>query len=408
MDSGSEFDTFRTNRRNNFEGLPTQKRLIGAVLESWRDLPKDAVSVRSIAVRAKAATSSIGYHFFSLEHLYDAAQTVAIDEANAWIAIQITAIKDCAGPASTPAVRTALFAGLIDEWCENQRALAMARLEAVINARNGKQVALHRSWNEIWKEFWIECARAMGKPEASETLEAFFFGESTQHLLRSSRLLDRALLDETVLAFMLRLDGEPVPRPALRHALEGAAEGMDLTRAAYVPHELNCAAARVLLRSGVSGLTFRAVSQEAARPLGQVAYHFGSKSGLLRHAFEEIYHTAAHSSGEVPPASPLLLQAVCREVAKADQPVLSAFDEITLHISRDPDYADICRAIRARRDPAAVRVVRDLTGGSSATALSLAAAFSSICRGLNQMTLGNISEGSAGDCQRTLVRFLQC
>lgn len=393
----------RNDDTHQIEAKLTQNRLISAVLDCWRDSPGEMLSVRNIVSRAQASPSSIAYHFENVERLYDCAQRVATMAARDWLTTQIKGMQRLPRRDLAPAVRTALFVQVLDDWCETQRVLAMARLEAAAKARRGVGGGAHGEWCELFESFWKEWAECAGMTESTELLVAFFFGESTQHLLRTERAVDYALLHENVFSLMRHLEGKDPADPMIRSMLETQTRNHGQTES----HELDIVAARLLGEAGIVGLTFRAVAKEASVPLGQVAYQFGSKSELLRRAFEEIYRVEAGEAHAepFPETREELRQVVCEGIARADQPVLRAFDEVTSHIARNPEYADMRRMVRVFPDPAAMHVVEGLLGEDRPVSSSLSAAFSSICRGLNQLALQREQEAALATSESVLQRF---
>lgn len=401
----TNLDTSGTQNGSQTDAKPTQNRLLHAVLESWRDSPGGDVSVRSLTSLAQSSPSAIGYHFGSVEQLYESAQDAAVASAKAWLDERIGQLRPLGRTELGTVARAALIAQLVDDWCVQQRMLAMARLEAASAARRGRSERAHLAWSQLWLDHCRVFGEEIGLGSQYRALTAFVLGESTLHLLQPSRALDRALLDETALAFAQHLAGESVGTPVVRT--------LCLAAHAYPQHQaddLDRAAAHVLAKSGVASLTFRAVAAAADRPLGQVAYHFGSKSDLLRRAFGEIYRAATDSGDRSTVSSPepaQLLQSVCAEVSRPDQAVLGVRDEIIMHVARDSAHADMRAMLRAYPDPVAAPTLQALLGRRKPVGLSLGAAFSSMCSGFNQLSLAMAREDAREKCLQALRRFLR-
>jgi AcrR family transcriptional regulator len=344
-----------------------------------------------IAEEADAAISSIDYHFHGLERLLVAAQEVALAHAENWIERRLAQISAVQGQSLTSTACAAIVAAVIDDWSEGSRMLAMAWRESSRAARNSSSRESHARWTAVWRRFWSEACRYIGLPEHGEALALFFDGECAQHLLRWNRALDRALLDETVGALINFLSDrriEPAPvRSAYRAVVQDEHGGvLDVPGTPADP--LEAAAAEILATQGISALTFRAVAERAGTTLGSASYHFQSKHRMVRRAFEHLYRGAA---GEAAPLTDVsaddLLTMVVQTIAKGDQPILRAFDEITQYISRSEDYAPLRGVIRSYRDPAATWLLEALLDAPGRIPSSLAGAFSSICRGLDHLSL---------------------
>lgn len=392
MHLATDLDASLTDGGQIFATESTKNRLLSATLLLWSDSPGSEVSVRSIVARARASPSSIGYHFGDLEQLYEAAQRQALVMAEKWMKGCLEEVSLLHGHVVCAATRASVIANLVDEWCEKQRPLAMARIEAADAARHGA-MEIHRAWLALWKQFWSDCAEALDMAEHAPVLTAFVDGEAVQHLLRWRRVLDRALLDETVLALIRYLDGASQIPAEVRPAYQAQARAEQRTDSSDASLDagshLDLCAADILAESGLSCLTFRAVATRANSTLGQTSYYFGSKSRMVRQAFEQLYSQRFTDNDADSPllAAGNVTDAVVAGITQADSSILSAFDEIILVISRSREFDDMRGLIRSFPDPAAVHILRSISGNSDVVSTALAAALSSVCRGVDRMTL---------------------
>lgn len=433
MVSATVLDTLQPQKCQKTATHSTKIRLIEAVLSLWCESPGAELAVRTIAARADASASAIDYHFGNIEQLYEAARKAALDEADQWFAARLAQISGpvsgrvsglVSGPNGRPAnsrVLAMLAATVIDDWCEMQRHLAMARLEACTTRRRSPASASHTQWTRLWHSFWSRWAALLGAGDLGPVIAAFADGKAVQHLMRWNRALDRALLDETVHAFFSHICGNAQQASLIRpvyqqlaeaaFAGEGAGEGAgNGTGSQPADHPLDQAAADILGTSGIAGLTFRGVASHAGSTLGVAAYHFGTKAHMLRAAFAQLYRQAGGDEQALAslPTADVLLREVTDGITKGDQPVLRAFDEVISYISRDRQYFDLRGLIRAFRDPVASRILQILLDRQDGEVPeSLGAAFSSLCRGVDHMTLDGCTDAdreAGGDILRQFLK----
>lgn len=365
----------------------TSDRLVEAVLAHWCDRPSNALSVRSITGRAHAASSSIDYHFGGLEQLYEAAQDFALQRAEAWLSDRLTQMESLRG---VDAPRGPIVAAIIDDWCEGARPLAMAAREACGFARAGRHMAAHRRWTVLFHRFWHDAADVLGMGDQGDLLILYGDGEISQHVLRWKRPLDRALLEETATTLFDALGGEMPDGSPVRTAYRQRA-GREYDAAADDTEPVSAldkAAAGVLRDAGFAALTFRNVAREAGVTLGTASYHFQSKTRLVRRAFDALYRDASGSPQQLIAFSGDLPQKIVELLVEGRQVIPRVFDEIILYISRDDDFIDLRGAIRGHQDPAANWVAGHLLSSDAEITPALAAAFASICRGIDHFAIG--------------------
>jgi len=384
-------DANMPHKRRISESLATEERLLTAVLTLWANTSSAEISVRAVASEADVAVSAIDYHFGKLEHLYGAAQARAFALADQWLQARLVLTSALEGQNLGAHGIACAISSIIDDWAEAQRPLAMARREASAMARDGRDAQSHILWTALWRDFWTRMSGILGVPQQSETVAAFCAGEVTQHLLRWKRPLDQALLGETVKAFVDQILGERIGASMVRQAYSELAEreyrgSIDIDEQA--PAALDAAAADLLKERGLSALTFRAVADRAATTLGHASYHFGSKTRMLQRAFDQLYRTASEGGSELGEwGRDAVLEAVLRAVVGGSNPILRAFDEVIAHIARSEDHLPLRGIIRGYRDPAASWALAGLLSSPASPSPALAAAFSSLCRGIDHLAL---------------------
>lgn len=394
----------------------------------WSSVSIDAISYRSLARVAGTTASAIDYHFGSIEHLYGAAQQHAVARAEIWLEEWIGPLQPLATAALAPAGRAAILAGLIDEWAQTQRPLALARLQACVATRRmpGTQEhallrrASHQAWIALWRRAWHRLAAILGCPADGDGWFLFHEGLAPQHLLRGHRPLDRALLDEDVGLFLgLGQDRAEAPVRLAYQALlraDGAARPILLPTGPDAPGQeqpgmaLEAAAAELLASAGIGALTYRAVAARAGCTLGQASWHFRSRAELLQKAFLRLYHEVAITTR---PAAPIrreiMIDGTALAVSSGGQPVFGAFDEIILHVVHSEEHAGLSGPIRVFADPTARWATASLLGADEAEASAKAPVFSALCRGLDHLALAHPPEERAPVAdlaRRVLARWM--
>ncbi|MEN2712169.1 TetR/AcrR family transcriptional regulator [Sphingomonas sp. NPDC092331] len=265
------------------------EKWIAAVLSAWEVSGQAAVSARGLAQVTGLPASSIYHHFGDLERLYVSAHEHAQALAAEWCGARLDQLADVpAGAESLPA----LLAVLIDDWCEGQRGLAFAWRECqLLVARDPRYGPAAQRWRTLWAGFWRHVCDRLGIPGTATITERLFDGESFLHMMRWRRSVDRAALDELCRGWGNWLGGSLAGPGPWRDMARGCAQ-----RSARLPEardetaeRIAEAAAAIVARGGVAGVTHRAVAAEAGLTLGVVSHKFRTSAELLGSAFEAIY-----------------------------------------------------------------------------------------------------------------------
>jgi len=108
------------------------------------------------------------------------------------------------------------------------------------------------------------------------------------------------------------------------------------------------AAIRVVARSGLRNLTYRAVAAEAGVTHGLVAHHFGTRDALLEEALQYAMHQSVDTSSINPASGDLRDFAVTLADLVSADPDLQAFQfELVLESRRRPEIRPHAEAIYA-------------------------------------------------------------
>lgn len=380
------------------QGESSRRRdLVAAVLALWPEQGSGELSARSLALAAGVNASSIYYHFNDLEHLYEVAQTEALTLAAQWADGWRAKLDGVDGmPLQAFGSLTAL---LIDDWCEGARALAFAWRECqLLAARNPRFAPPSDAWNALWREFWSDICARFGAAGSAEATTLFFDGESLLHMMRWSRPIDRAALEESARIWIGWLDGQlPEPVPWRVHA-RVCARAAD--RTTTIPEGnlqlIAMAAARLLAQKGAGAVTHRAIAAEAGLTLGVVSHNCKRTDDLLKLAYSEIY---VQLTGGLPDRSDL------QAPDKGAQPDLSrmlAIDELVLAVARGRVGGDLVGLLRYLRGSTSVHTVRERVTCTEAQSVALAAVYSSIAMGYWRST----ARAKGADAGARYDRFL--
>lgn len=355
--------------------------LIAATLAAWVAHACSELSARSIASSAGLNASAIYYYFDDLEHLYEVTLSEAIIAAESWIRVRRAAldepvmITDLPGDAFAP-----LLASLIDDWCEQARPLAFAWRECqLLAARNPRFAPLRDAWNALWRDFCADICGRFGATWAAEATFFFFDSESLLHLMRSSRTVDRAALDESAQTWTRWMAGRLPSETPWRGVARERARAAETT--AEIPEGnlriIAAAAARLLAANGAGAVTHRLVATTAGLTLGVVSHKCKRTEDLLKLAYSEIYVELTGGLPDRPSRNP----APPEKGAQPDQSRLLAIDELVLAAARGRVGAGLIGLLRYLRGSTSVYTVRERVNCTELESLALAAVYSSIAMG---------------------------
>jgi AcrR family transcriptional regulator len=333
----------------------TADLLVEAVLNAWETSGSSAISARAVCGSVGAQVSSLYHHFGSLEQLLVAAQGHAIAAARSWCAQQLDLLADAALPAGALGL---LLAGMIDDWCHDQRRIAFAWRECRLNAvKHAAFVPPSLAWKQLWEEFWSDLCGRLAIPQHGEITARFFTGESGYHLIPWNRPVDRAALDEVCLGWSAWLGGQLSPAAPWRAwaRVRAGAELVTPPLRDEMEERVATAAAAVVERQGVAGLTYRAVAAEGGMTLGVVSHKFRTGADLVAAAFEVLYRRAADKTPDelanLSASSPAKLVRELAGGALREQGGSVGSDELLLACARDPSlrpFAGNLRYLRGR------------------------------------------------------------
>jgi len=269
-------------------------------------------------------------------------------------------------------------------------------------------------WHAAFQRFWQAVATHVGLGDHGATLALFAQGETARHLLRWNRALDRALLEETVLALVQWLREERGGADHVRllyRRLARAAYRQPARSDATMATRIEDAAAALLAERGHAGVTFRAVATRAGLTLGQAIHHGGTKSDLLRAGLHRLYEREALLGNrevfmaQAFPAVTLFEQML--ETVLAGRPaMLAAYDEVELAIYNGPEMHDMRGLVRSMEDPSGTWVLTQITGDPHPPA-SLVAAFAAVVRGIGHLAAATGRDEAALSARAGLRPFLK-
>ncbi len=370
------------------DALNSRERLIHAVLDAWDRQGHAAISTRSLAQAAGLPVSSIYHHFGSLEHLFQSAQQHGRAAAEQWCAERLDEIGDAPLPADA---FPALLAGLIDEWSCGERHHALVWREChMLAVRDDRYWPELAAWAALWSRFIQTICERCGYGAHGELTALIFDSESLLHLMRWLRVVDRACLDEMCRAWACWLTGSLAPEgPLRRFARDEAMRSMpQLSPLGPVGQRIASAAADVLERRGMAGLTHRAVAAEAGLTLGVVSHNARTIADLVRVAFEAIYLRVISGAGNVR----------LPEIQDPDDEAITGFrtapiqmlamDELLLAVTRNADLRPFIPQLRYLRGRSAVRLLQSLLGPETTVSPVDAALLSGLIAGLKRACVG--------------------
>jgi DNA-binding transcriptional regulator YbjK len=311
------------------------------------------MSTRTLAASAGLPVSSIYYHFGDLEHLLETAQSEALSAAMRWCEAQLEAIR---GQAGGPAALGPLLGAIVDDWCEQQRALAFAERECQLAAlRDPLHVPAAARWDALWQSFWADVCRQFDLADMALGTAWVFAGASALHLLRWRRPLDRSALTELCNGWARWMESRLADRSPWFDLARRDAAALIAPPAPDDPvaAAVATAAAATVAQRGVAALTHRAVAAEAGVTLGVVSYKFRTSADLLHAAFEAIYRRMSPQSADELAAVPDLgRDATLARLGSGSVPTgadMLASDELLVASARNPAFQTFAAQLRYLR-----------------------------------------------------------
>ena len=330
-------------RQEKTDDFSTPERLIETAAALWAQEGRAGVATRAIVARSGLPNSSIYHHFGGLEQLLLETQAHVRRRAGIWCEQQLASAARLS--TLSPAAFPTLFATLVDDWCWQQRQMAFILRECHLVGRNARYLSVLEEWRILWLDFWEALAARCGFARAGMICSNVFDGVSLLHLMDWRRLVDRASLDEYARGLGAWLTGELADEgPWHRSAHEEALRTQPRLERRGVAGDIANAAANVLERSGMAGLTYRAVAAEAGVTLGTVSHQFRSASDLLHATFETIYDRISPPGAALPVAA----DAGTAE-ARRTAPIYFATEELILSVARRSDLGAFALQLRYLR-----------------------------------------------------------
>ncbi len=336
----------------------SRDRLLYAVIGRWEGVGNAGITARGVARDAAIPVSSIYHHFGGMDGLLTHAASAALSRAIAWLQAQERLLAGAQGAAADFAL---LLAATIDDWCEQQRTLAYAMREVQSLAmRRPAWRGVAQTWWQCLFDFWQPICDRFGIGELTAAVVLLFDGETSLHMVRWRRLIDRAVVSELCATWAGWVEGRMgAPAPwrtlAVRDALAGQPPIPDWDP---VTERIALAAARTVADRGVSGLTHRSVAEESGQTLGIVSNRFRSSADLLRAACEALYRQIVAPLGEGDAPVDLIAG---RTERPGEDFALRAFFELTLAASRDPALQPFAAQLRYLRGRTSIRHLRAIS-----------------------------------------------
>ncbi len=339
--------------------LSPDDRLLEAAFLMWQSHGRAGLSARKVAAEAGVTTSLINYHFGNFEHLLLVSFERGLNEIDAWAWTRTAQLPRFETP-SAEATGHILFA-LIDGLVGDRRAAVFAWFECqVLASRDGAFLPVALRWRRIWETLWSAVAEACGLPGTANLLRQFADSELSYHRIAWNAVLDRAILNETCVAFArLLVEGRGGAMPLRDQARERAlSEVGDAPEAGSLGDNLAAAAARVLGSDGAAAITHRRVAHEAKVNLGSVTYHFPTADLLIHATFEHVYREMvrapqghdATTRPDLPTQAGPFAEGIGRYFCDpANAPALSAVEELISATARDAQLVKFGGALRYTR-----------------------------------------------------------
>ncbi len=381
----------------------SRDRLLVAVIGQWEGVGTAGITARGVARDAAIPVSSIYHHFGGMDGLLAHAASAALDRAAAWFEAQERSLAGAGGGVADFAL---LLGATIDDWCEQQRTLAYAMRELQSLAmRHPAFRDVAQSWWQRLFDFWQPICDRFGIGELTASVVLLFDGETSLHMVRWRRLIDRAVVSEscaTWAGWVVGRLGAPAPwrTLAVREVLAGQPAIPDWDP---VTEQIASAAARTVAHRGVAGLTHRSVAEEAGQTLGIVSNRFRTSADLLRAACEALYRqiVAPLGKGDAP------IDLIARRTERSgDDFALRAFFELTLAASRDPALQPFAAQLRYLRGRTSIRHLRAISAPGTEVSVTDGALLSALFSGQARARLCGIDlPGLHGGVETMLDRL---
>lgn len=327
-------------------------RLVQAAAQLISARGAAAASARSVAVAAAVSPSAINYNFGGIEQLFSSVFDHGAALTAEWLAARDQEIR--ALPRTADGAAQALEYVLC-EWTRSARPLALLYQERLDAAPGGGA-----AWTRLWRDHWLRTAAAFGLGEVEGRLAHLFFETEALHRLSTwspalERAAEREMGDHFAAVWLgagRRAGGGAF---ALAERATGARPHGSVAPAAFRIAE---AAAEVVEKSGLAGLTHRAVAARAGVTTGAVTHHFRTVedlvAGAIRGQVITMTEEAARQAGAAtsPSVDDVLTAEALFEAmrfhATADPPSPAGLGRRRLFLAtlRRPDLARAGAAIR--------------------------------------------------------------
>lgn len=339
-----------------------REKLIATAADLMATRGLRAVTARALADLTGQSASAVNYHFAGREGLLAATFDAAADQVTAWRAGWADTLR------AVPPVEA--FSG----WF---LAFVLDQIQAGAPFLVLRELRHHAARSPVYRDragaetarsdaFWLGATEAFGLPAGSaEACADFSDAILGIHAGAPDHPDQMAWLAETTRRFCARLAGDRGQAPGWdgwrQRARARARSGQEASDAVPLSESANriaTAAAEVLGRAGMEGLTHRSVAAEVGLSLAAVSGHFPSRASLVRGAFDCLIASIQVVRGEVVPELevPRPAEVIAREMADvlfdaegAAAPGLLALDELLSASFRDSELRRDAEDLRASR-----------------------------------------------------------
>jgi len=339
-----------------------QARLLEAVAALWVSHGRGRMSARQTAAAAGITTSLINYHFGSFERLLEASFRDLAGQTRAWWQPRLAQLDGATFP--DPDAAGFILASLIDDLCTSAPALVFAWFECnAMAVREPAFADVAALWHAIWREAWGRVAACILPSDVCDLLYAFADGELCLHRIAWQPVLDRACLSETCSAWVRMVTDGKMGAMPLRETLRAACDNpAPMPWADDSPEAaMALAAADIVGKSGIGGITHRAVAAQANLSLGVVSYHFPTADELVHAAFAAIYGQIIEADRRQPQpvTAEIYARGVGQLIAHPDaQANFLSLDEFIGAVARDPILARFGGTLRYTRGRTVARTLQ--------------------------------------------------